>query len=81
MSKQSNGELSFSRWINVVLSFLFMAISVPVLLWLVAMLVAPGWRTLMFESPLCWGILAISLVLGFSNASYYYKRVKSKLTK
>lgn len=81
MSKQSNGELSFSRWINVVLSFLFMVIGIPLLLWLVAMLVAPGGRRLIFEPPLCWGILGISLVLGFSNASYYYKRVKSKLTK
>ena len=81
MPAQKNNGLPFSSWINVVLSFLFMAISVPVLLWLVAMLVAPGGRTLMFESPLCWGILAISLVLGFSNASYYYRRVKSKLPK
>ena len=81
MSEQNNGELSLLQWINVVLSFLFMLIILPVAFWLVTELVASSWRTLMFESPLSWGFLAIILILAFSNAFYYYKRVKSKLTK
>jgi hypothetical protein len=48
---------------------------------LIASAVAPGWRRLMLQSPLCWGILAISVVLGFSNAASYYRRLKSKLTR
>jgi len=81
MTAQKNDRLPLSSRINVGLSFLFMVISVPLLLWLIASLVSPGWRKLMLQSPLCWGILAISVVLGFSNAAHYYRRVKSKLTK
>jgi hypothetical protein len=79
MAAQKSDSLPLSSQINVVLSFLFMVISVPLLLWLIASLA--GWRRLMLQSPLCWGILAISVVLGFSNATYYYRRVKSKLPK
>jgi hypothetical protein len=81
MPAQKNDGLPFSSRINVLLSFLFMAVSVPLLLWLIASAVAPGWRRLMLQSPLCWGILAISVVLGFSNAASYYRRLKSKLTR
>lgn len=81
MPTQRDSSLSFFQRINVVLSLLFMVVAVPTVLWLVTSLVSPGWRTLIFEPPQSWGILAISLVLGFSNASYYYKRLQSKLRK
>jgi hypothetical protein len=77
MPEERDQALSFFRRINVLLSFLFMVISIPLLIYLVA----PGWRTLMFTPPLCWGILAISLLLGFSNASHYYQRLQAKLRK
>ena len=81
MPAQKRDGLPFSSRINVVLSFLFMVVSLPLLLWLIASMVAQGGRRLMLQSPLCWGILAISAVLGFSNAASYYRRVKSKLTR
>jgi len=77
MPEETDQALPFFHPINVLLSFLFMAISIPALLFLVA----PGWRTLMFTPPLCWGILGISLLLGFSNASQHYQRLQAKLSK
>lgn len=47
MPEETDQALPFFQRINVLLSFLFMAISIPALLFLVA----PGWRTLMFTPP------------------------------
>ncbi len=77
MAEERGQGITFFQWINVILSFLFMVIGLPVLLYLAA--AALGWQRLVYWSPLYWGILAISLVLGFSNASHYYKRLQSKL--
>ena len=54
MAEQRTDNLLLSIYINVVLSFLFMAIGVPVLLWLLALLVAPGWHLFMLH-PHCAG--------------------------
>ena len=82
MTEEKTDGLSLLSWINVVLSFLFMAIGVPLLLSLVILLVwGFNWRFLILESPYCWGVLAIGAVLGFGNATRYYKQLKAKLLK
>ena len=82
MTEGKTDGLSLLSWINVVLSFLFMAIGVPLLLSLVILLVGGfNWRFLILESPYCWAFLAIGAVLGFGNAMRYYKRAKAKLLK
>jgi len=81
MIEHRTDGLPLSSWINVVLSFLFMVIGVPLLLWFLALLVGAGWQRLTLYSPYCWGVLALSAVLGFGNAFRYYERAKSKLTK
>lgn len=81
MAEQRTDNLPLSIYINVVLSFLFIVIGVPVLLWLLALLVAPGWHLFMLHPPLCWGVLAIGAVLGFGNAFHYYTRANSRLEK
>jgi hypothetical protein len=79
MEEQRNDELSLLAWMNVVLSFLFMVVAVPLLLWLLSLLLAPNWHRLIFSYPFSVGILLICVVLGYGNASRYYRRAKSRL--
>ena len=57
MEEQRNDELSLLAWMNVVLSFLFMVVAVPLLLWLLSLLLAPNWHRLIFSYPFSVGIL------------------------
>ena len=82
MVEQRSDGLPLSSWINVVISFLFMAISALLLL---GLLVALVWGPLtvgvvLLYTPYGWVGLAISALFGFANASRYYKRAKSELT-
>ena len=82
MAEETNDGLPLKIWINVVLSFLFFAVGLP-LLCMLALLLFSGYAiVLLFHYPYSWvgwGILAITLVLGYGNASRYYKRAKAEL--
>ena len=79
MTEEKTDGLSLLSWINVVLTFLFMQIGVPVVVVGVILLVSPNWRFLVLQPPYCWAFLAIGAVLGFGNATRYYKRAKAEL--
>ncbi len=64
-------QVSLLVWINVVLTFLFMQIGVPLVVYLVMTLALPPWGGfLVREPPYCWCFLAIGAVLGFGSATY-----------
>ncbi len=73
--------LPLSTIINVVLSFVFVALGITFLLW------TAFWqfgRDLVPDESIAtvgWVILAIGVVLGLINAFLYYSRAKAKQTK
>ncbi len=84
--RKKTDSLPLSIRINVGLSFLFMLVAVPLLLWTFVVLFAPGatftaGQMLIFCSPIQMGVLVIGAVLGLANALGYYMRAKSRLTK
>jgi hypothetical protein len=78
--EKGTDRLPLLVWINVVLTFLFMQIGVPLVVYLVMTLALPPWRGfLVRKPPYCWCFLAIGAVLGFGSATRHYKRAKAKL--
>ena len=80
MTGNQTDKLPLMSRVNVVVSFLFMLIAVPLIIIPVGLLLVPNWwQVFVLHSPYCWGVLGISVVLGYGNAIRYYWREKSRL--